>query len=113
LPSPFVSRSAAALARLVAGASVPAGAVVAGVVAAGVVAAGVVAAADAAVVAVLALLSLPHAAAMMAVAANNTSARLVRRPCCVLFTSILPFCPRTDGQTIPCRRTIVAPCKAL
>jgi hypothetical protein len=58
---------------------VPAGVVAAGVVAAGVVAAGVVAVGcEAAVVAVLALLSLPHAAAMIDVAANTTSTWLIR-----------------------------------
>jgi hypothetical protein len=107
LPSWLVSSRLAAVAvvavvAVVAGAALAAGTVAAELVAAGAVAAGWVAAGcGAAVLATPAFLELPHAAAMIDVAANSTSTRLIRWPDRLLFTSILPLCPRTDGQTIP------------
>src|SRR3954447_5582733 len=96
LPSPLVSRSAAAAppAAVVPGASLDAaGCVVAVSVATGVVDAGCVTAADeAAVVAVLESLSSPHAAATTDINASAASVRPVAVPNLRLFTSISPLC---------------------
>src|SRR4051794_36932461 len=106
LPSPLVSRSAAAVppAAEVPGASVDAGCVDAASVATGVVDAGCVAAAGAAaVVAELELLSLPHAAATTDINASAASVRPVAVPNLRLFTSISPLC---RGLMVrPCRPT--------